>query len=184
MNRLIRTLVGGGAVALMLAGGLASPASAAPTSRFAAQARLAHLTPAKVAQLQRQVDAIVAKTGGVQTAINEVSIPGADILLPLPGEAKARDFNAVANSDPNACPYTNFCAYSNTNYTGIVTKMWKCGNYELQDYTGVGIYVNNQTPHTVATFKNQTFGILGYSQPAITGPVVINWEPIWYVQNC
>src|SRR5262245_14030805 len=184
MSRLIRTLVAGGAVALALVGSLANPASAAPTGRFAAQARLAHLTPAKAARLQHQVDAMVAKTGGVQTAINEVSIPGANILLPLPGEAKARSFNAVVKPDGAGCPYYNFCAYQNSDYTGIQINMFYCRDYGLPELADVSRYDNNQTPYTVATFKNIYHDINGYSKPAPSGGQLINWVPIWYVQPC
>ncbi len=185
MNRLIRMLAVGGAVALVLAGpGMAGPASAAPAGRYAAQAKLAHLTAAQAAQLQRKVDATVAKTRGTQIGINEVSIPGADILLPLPGEAKARDLNTVVKPDIDGCPYRDFCAYENADYTGVMVKMFYCEDYGLPDFTHVGRYDNNETPGTIAAFKNISKGIIGYSVPPDTPGQLINWVPIWYVQPC
>jgi hypothetical protein len=185
VTRLTRTLIAASVAALLTTLAVASPSAGAPsTGAFAAQAQQAHLTTAQAAQLQHDVDAMVAKTGGKQTALNQVSIYGADILLPLPGEAKARNFNAAASLDGAGCPYRNFCAYQYTNYTGQQINYFYCVDTSMP-FTSVGAYDNNQTPYTIATFKGQTKAIIGYSiTSGIGGYSPFNWVPVWYIKPC
>jgi hypothetical protein len=189
MNRLIHTLAASGAAVLVIASlAVAAPAAAAPAGaaagRFAAQAQQAHLSVAQVSQLQREVDAMVAKTGGTQTAINQISIYGADILLPLPGEAKARNFNPGVTLDGAGCPYYNFCAYENSNYLGRQINYYYCVDTYMP-YITIGAYDNNQSPYTIATFKGSTHAIIGYSITSGKGGVSpFNWQPVYYIKPC
>jgi hypothetical protein len=180
MNRLTRTLAACGAAAVAIVG----LAVVTPTSANAAPAQQTHLTAAQATQLQREIDAIVAKTGGTQTAINEVRIPGADILLPLPGEAKARYLDRVVHPDATGCPYYNFCAYEHQDFTGAQINYYYCQEQSMP-WGSIGSYDNNQTPDTVATFEGQTHAIIGYSvnsgTPGVPG---FYWAPVWFIKPC
>jgi hypothetical protein len=180
MNRLTRTLATFGAAAIAIVG----LAVATPASGYAAPARPAHLTASQATQLQHEVDAVIAKTGGTQTAINEVSIAGADILVPLPGEARARYLNRVVHPDQAGCPYTDFCAYQYQDFTGQMLLYHYCQDTSMP-WGSVGSYDNNQTPNTIATFEGITHAIIGYSVNSGThGVPSFNWTPVWFINPC
>lgn len=118
-------------------------------SELQAQAEANDLSPAQARSLQAQVDQVVADTGGTQVAINQVRWDGGDTLIPLPGEARARELGiAPSAAGPHGCDYTQFCTYVNKNYTGMIDRMSSCTWHTTH---GLFVsYVNNQTPGTRA----------------------------------
>lgn len=159
----------------------ASAATTTTAAKFAAQARELHLTAAQRASLQHSVDAVVARTGGVQVDINRISIPGGEILLPMPGNAHAPGLQPLTDY---SCPYQYFCVYQGQTYTGGVMKLFYCSQDDPMPWVGLGIYDNNQSGGAVARFKNSSHTVIGYSKAPQTGPQSIDWSPIYYVQPC
>ncbi|MFD4857959.1 hypothetical protein [Streptomyces atratus] len=64
-------------------------------------------------ELQKRVDRYLADWGGTQTAENEISEPGADLILALPGETVARDLSQPSSAAAT-CREGHFCAWKST----------------------------------------------------------------------
>ena len=129
---------------------------------FAAQAASLGLSGAQSRELQSQVRAEVARTGGRQVAVNEVRFDGGATVFPLPGESTARVLtspsgqateNSLAASHPTMyrCPYLYFCTYTRPGFRGTMHMLIKCDFYYAVNYD-VYSYVNNQTKGTAARF--------------------------------
>jgi hypothetical protein len=100
---------------------------AAQRSELEAQAVANDLSPDEARSVQAQIDEVVADTGGTQVAINQVRWDGGDTLVPLPGEAQARELGvAPTAAAAHGCDRDQFCLYENPNYTGIVARMSSC----------------------------------------------------------
>ncbi|MEU5088431.1 peptidase inhibitor family I36 protein [Streptomyces sp. NPDC021356] len=174
----------------------ASAASTAPVTpaAFAAQAHRAGLTDAQGAELQRQVAATVAESGGRQVAANVVDLgDGSSVRLVVPGERYVRDLATThapltsAIAAQYVCPYGDFCAYTGVGYTGKEQRMGPCGNHPLQGsgWGGSGSWYNNQTKSWMQAVM---FGKHGEFVFQDKGPgdhdTHGNWAPVWSVTNC
>ncbi len=130
--------------------------AALPLATFAVPAVAAgpDLSSSEQQELQRAVDAELAKHGGRQVAPNKVvwANGGAATTIPYPNQRAARALSSsmgVQWGDPSSCAYGNFCVYTGSGYTGNRTDFYNCRAYTF--YDDFWSYVNNQTSHTVAT---------------------------------
>lgn len=178
------TVVGLTAVAMLAAAGTAN-ASAGPGNTltvFAAQASNAGLDLQQAGVLQAQVDAYLAQVGGAQVAANEIRYAGgASLILPLPGETRARSLIPERAAEPHGCPYQYLCAYQYTNFTGGEIHAFYCNVFVSMPWGSVGSWRNNQTPGTIGTFVG--------GSPATTGPAYSsssshNWLPVTHIKAC
>ncbi|MEV7547434.1 hypothetical protein [Streptomyces sp. NPDC089915] len=130
---------------------LAAPAQATDTTAaqsraaFSAQAHEAGLNDGQAAELQRQVDAQLAATGGRQIAANKIALDKdakAVLLLPLPGEQRARDLSAPG-APYDTCKRDKICLYPYTNFNGTALQVFDCGKVS-NPFRGTGSWINNQ----------------------------------------
>jgi hypothetical protein len=170
------------ATTMATATGNASSVTGTP-ARFAAQARQIGLTVSQAHDLQAQVNSEIAASGGVQTGLNKISYADGEMLLPLPGEARARDLAAPTADPAHVCPSKRFCAYSGRNYTGSYRNWYQCGTYKVPFRSG-GSWYNNQTPGTIALMENSRHRVIFSTLPAPTGDPHGDWRPVSYVRNC
>ncbi|GAA1719417.1 hypothetical protein GCM10009745_80520 [Kribbella yunnanensis] len=122
-------------------------------ARFAAEVRTAGLSADEQQELQRAVNAELAKRGGKQVAANQVRWAGGDATTTIqyPNQRRARALSSsmgVQAGDPSTCAYGNFCVYTGSGYTGNRTDFYHCRDYVF--YDDFWSYVNNQTGGTVA----------------------------------
>lgn len=173
----------------MITGMVVFPASAgAATSQpdFAAQASSLGLTSAQEQSLQTRVNGYLAKMGGVQVAVNQIHLTGADLYLTLPGETHARDLSAGAtgpHSVAASCSYYHMCAYQGTNFSGNILDMYACDEYFIP-WTNTGSWINNQSTGTRAQFKDNTNTTRWTSPGAYSDDPNADWSWVAYVQNC
>lgn len=160
-RRLMRLTVAIASGAVLLAGTTfaAHPATAVDGTGFEAQARDAGLSGAQAEVLQAQVEAEAQRSGGTQTAANEIRLPdGSELLLPLPGEAYARDLDAPVRvrdqQAPSSCGSYTFCAYSGTNFTGTVKRQLLCSEPISIVWNGPGSWSTDQSSGTRARMDN------------------------------
>lgn len=171
-------LVGQGAAA-------AAPGNqAGPSAEFAAQARQVGLTPAQAATLQREIDEVVRKTGGTQVTVNKVVKPGMNILVPLPGERVAREYNQVAPLAAPNCRRGYFCTWNQRYYEGYQVDYYYCNDWQVIDFSGLGSYFNNQTGGARARFFDDERRSLGSSLPPGQGDESIYWGPYYFIDPC
>ena len=190
----IGTCAGSLVLALLAGAGPVSADTGAYPGKFASQAKEAGLSPEEAAALQARVDEYLKKSGGVQTAINKVQYDGSELLLPLPGEQRARDLTKSASeaaADPYGCPHLYFCVYTGTSdtgnpYTGDMRKYFKCGEKNaLPPWLGKGSYYNNQSSGLRATFYRYGQVYHSASCAAVCSvPNNPNWTEIFWVQPC
>ncbi|MGI5153047.1 hypothetical protein ACQEVC_42835 [Plantactinospora sp. CA-294935] len=124
-------------LATLLPGGAAQADESG--AKFVAQSRAAGLSADKAATLQADADRLLEKlgSGATQVAPNKIKMPGAELILPVPGQEQR----------PAPCPYYNFCAYSEAGFTGYQVNAEDCAiTYGIPWYTYNGSWINNQTP--------------------------------------
>ncbi|WP_158714871.1 peptidase inhibitor family I36 protein [Streptomyces erythrochromogenes] len=172
-----------GAVAMAVVG--VTGADAAPAAGpFAVQAERAGLSPAQAKELQARVDGYLRRTGGVQTAANQIGYDGARLTLPLPGQERAQVITA-AGPAPLSCASTYFCAYQGRNFTGAMLDVWRCSdNLFIPWLETDGSWYNNQTRGTQARFQNGGGGswyVGGAPSEQRTG---VRWNDIYYIDPC
>ncbi|BAU81211.1 hypothetical protein SLA_0256 [Streptomyces laurentii] len=167
--------------------------SAAPRAGdFAAQARAAGLSAAQARVLQDSVDAQLALEGGTQTAANEITLPGGvDLLVPLPGESKARDLDAPATRNtgtlapPADCGSYTFCAYSGEGFTGVVKRQMRCSDTPLSiGWSGNGSWSNNQSSGTRARMYGSGGNLIYTTPGAYSEDRSGSWTPVFKVDAC
>lgn len=153
-------------------------------SGFRSQALDAGLSPAQATQLQNRVDDYLARTGGTQVGVNKIALDGADLVLPLPGEKKARDLSVHGTDAVQAaCPYYHFCAYKDQNGNGEAINMYYCSEYYI-DWISIGSWTNNQTPGTRARFLNISRETIDISDGAPSYRWWYDWRPVYFVRPC
>ncbi|ORT55627.1 hypothetical protein BKD26_31480 [Streptomyces sp. CB03238] len=190
-RRLMRLAVAIASSTVLLAGTTfgAHTATALDQPGFDAQAHKAGLSSAQAEVLQARVDAELDRFGGTQTAANEIRLPdGSELLLPLPGEAHARDLDAPAQvrdqRAPSSCGSYTFCAYSGTNFTGTVKRQRLCSEPISIVWNGPGSWSNNQSSGTRARMYNGS-GRLIYTTPgAYSEDRNGDWTPVAKVDAC
>ncbi|MFE7593745.1 peptidase inhibitor family I36 protein [Kitasatospora sp. NPDC057512] len=167
------------------AGGSGGPG--AGQAGFSAQARGLGLSGAQARSLQDRVDDYLAKTPGAsQVAVNKVALPGGELLLPLPGEERARDLAAEGDSPALSagCPYTYVCAYSGTNFTGEELRLFTC-NYPVPiRWGGTGSWINNQRSTLYARFYDVN-GNVGWTSPGgYSEDRAAPWGWVYWLSPC
>lgn len=188
-----KTMVTAVTVAALVTLGLAGPASAdsgsgAAGAAFAGQAGAAGLTASQANALQEQVESRLAGVEGRQVSANRIALAnGASLVVAVPGEQYARDL-AAPNGKQKVlaweCDYTYFCMYRGPNGTGDRLALYKCQNYGLTNWVGVGSYYNRQTPGTQAQFKNKSGAVIWTTGGAPSYHANYNWDPVWTVKPC
>ncbi|MFE7531798.1 peptidase inhibitor family I36 protein [Kitasatospora sp. NPDC057542] len=173
------------AVCVAPAASAATGASSTSAARadFSAQARSLGLNSAQAKSLQTRADDYLAKTPGArQVAVNKIALNGGELLLPLPGEERARDLDA--NSLSSGCPYTYVCAYSGTNFTGEELRLFTC-NYPVRIYwSGTGSWINNQRSTLYAKFYDVN-GNLGWTSPGgYSEDRAAPWGWVYWLSPC
>ncbi|MEU6933898.1 hypothetical protein AB0A05_32595 [Streptomyces sp. NPDC046374] len=169
------------AVALMAAPALSAHAST-PTARteqqtYSEQARAAGLSDEQAGQLQRRVDAVLARDPQArQTSANTLAIPGGTATVPAPGQPEARDL--AAPDAPRACNEGHLCI---TDGRGVNYDYYRCGYYDFNGI-GDGTFNNNQTPGTRARFYNSD-GSERWSHVA-KGSGTASWTPVYHIRPC
>jgi len=177
-------------VAVLIGTAAAADASATTEHGFAVQARAAGLTSSQAQELQEQVDAQLAEFGGVQTAANEIRLPnGLDLLMPLPGEVRARDLDAPRQTTnaqaPASCALYTFCAYEGTNFTGRTLRQVDCDDFfEIPDAWSDGSWSNNQSSGTKARMYDENDGLIYTTRGAYSEDRNGDWGPVWWVDAC
>lgn len=111
-----------------------------------------------------RVDRVLERTGGTRVALNRVMLPGGDVLVPLPGETRARDLGARAAATVHGCPYLYFCIYQWPGFQGLLQRMHTCTSHPVSTY--FSSYVNNQTAGTRARFYDHRGRFLSCTRPA------------------
>jgi hypothetical protein len=119
------------AAGLLAASCPVSAASAPATPSFTPQQK------AGLAALQKRIDATVAKTGGRQTGIDEISWDNGAVVMTFPMPAgveslAARTMTAAATRYNYGCPYGGtdrwFCLYENRDFNGLRPSDTVAGN--------------------------------------------------------
>jgi hypothetical protein len=122
-----------------------APAAAAPARSVQQRAALA--------ALQQRIDATIAKTGGRQTAIDEISWQNGDVVMTFPmppgAEALASDLNRADDTQYNyGCPYGDvdrwFCLYENRDFNGLKRSDTVAGNGRRLRFKGGGYQALHQ----------------------------------------
>ncbi|MGW9433091.1 peptidase inhibitor family I36 protein [Streptomyces decoyicus] len=158
---------------------------------FATQARAAGLTSSQAQELQDRIDTRLAELGGVQTAANEISLPnGSELLLPLPGEVRARDLDAPRQTKnvqaPDSCAFHTFCAYYREHFMGEVLRQKLCDELLTipGSWSGPGSWSNNQSTGTVARMYDDRDMLVYTTRGAYSEDRTGNWSSIYWVDAC
>lgn len=104
--------------------------------------------------------------------------------------ASYADCSAPAAGDGSDCHPGHFCLYTGQNYTGTIYALYNCQtdntDWLLQNWNGVGSYINANTDNADSYLKNQDRTTRTTIPP--TGPSSRNtyydFTPIWFVQAC
>ncbi|MER8042060.1 peptidase inhibitor family I36 protein [Streptomyces sp. NPDC094032] len=161
----------------------AANAADGPRADFSGQAATAGLSTAEAKGLQKQVDGALASTHGTQIGANKIALPGGgEMLLPLPGERKARDLDrGLAAGD---CPYQYVCAYYGENYTGTQINMFTCNYMYRITWNTTGSWINNQRAELRARFYDRN-GAVGWVSPGgFSYDPHADWRWVWWVSPC
>lgn len=177
-----KTLAITAATAALLAGSVLSAhaSTATPTSQqsaYNAQARTAGLTDRQAAQLQRQVDAVLAQDPQArQVSANKLTTAGGSVVLAVPGRTETRDL--AAPDTALACGNGHLCIVDGRGYN---YDYYRCGYYDF-DGIGDGTFNNNQTPGTRARFYNDNGSERWSNVAKDTGTA--NWTPVFHIRPC
>ncbi|WP_328606997.1 peptidase inhibitor family I36 protein [Amycolatopsis sp. NBC_00345] len=101
-------------------------------------------------------------------------------LLSLAGPAAAAPQGTSTTAA--ACPYEDFCIYSQPNYTGQQYNLRDCHDYPV-GFSGIGSWRNNQTSGTQAVFSNSD-GSKYITNPAPASSPSYNWTPVLDIKPC
>lgn len=177
-------VVGAVIAAVMLLTGVANASTTNPgNADFTAQGREAGLTDSQAKTLQAEVNGYLAKMGGTQVAANKIRLPGADIVLPLPGEKRARALTASGGVTASyACNDGHLCVYRDNNFSGPVIDMYYCGIYGMP-WATVGSWFDNQIPGTRSDFLYADYTIKD-SVWAFNWGYLYDWTPISWIRAC
>jgi hypothetical protein len=157
---------------------------------FTTQAVHAGLNAAQAATLQNQVDAYLAKEGGTQVAANEIRLPGgADLLVALPGEKRARHIDGTPNASA-PCPGPTqgvgfLCAYSAQNFEGNLLTARECGFPGRVDipFSASGSWIYTFENNQRGSFWDDA-GIVGATQNSPSAGASIDWNRIVFMVAC
>lgn len=166
------------------AGAVSGPGPNSARPDFSAQARSVGLNTSQAAALQDTVNGYLATMGGTQTAINKIDLSaGGRLLIPLPGEQRARDLSAPDGPE-EFCPYTYVCAFSLPNFWGTSLQFFTCNQLNRITWTGTGSWINNQRAALHAKFYDRN-GNLGWTSPGgLSWDVEASWDWVWWLSPC
>ncbi len=189
---LFGAVLGGAAALLMALPAQASTATSA-VSPFADQGRAAGYSAAQLTALQQEVRHYQDLYGGRQTALNKIEFPGGKVLIPLPGEKRARELGAkVTAGSYMGCDVEWMCLFEYSGYSGTVVDqsrfdMWFCNKRPVYWNTH-GSWVNNQTADTVGIFyhvyPDGHEGVWGYTGLPLAYQPDADWQQVSSVRNC
>jgi len=110
--------------------------------------------------VQDQVDEVIDKFGGEQTAWNEVSWDDGDVTLTIVPEtstASAQIVSAAAAATKNNCATGKHCAFATAGYRGNVMAFATCAtNQSLAALGSAGSVANNRSNKSVKAYKGTT----------------------------
>ncbi|UQX02358.1 hypothetical protein [Streptomyces sp. RerS4] len=158
----------------------AQASTATPTDQqiaYAEQARAAGLTDRQAGQLQREVDAVLAKDPQArQVSANKLTTAGGSMTLAVPGRTETRD---LASPDTAlACNHGHLCI---TDGRGVNYDYYRCGYYDFGGI-GDGTFNNNQTSGTRARFYNLDGSERWSNVAKDTGTA--SWTPVHHIRPC
>jgi Peptidase inhibitor family I36 len=81
------------------------------------------------------------------------------------------------------CDYGYFCAYSGTNFTGSVIKMYECKSYTIP-WSGNGSWINNQSTGTKAKMYGAGGNLIYTTPGAYSSDSSGDWTSVYNVRNC
>ncbi|MEV8525141.1 peptidase inhibitor family I36 protein [Streptomyces sp. NPDC052000] len=92
----------------------------------------------------------------------------------------------VAGVSPSeGCTPGYFCIYTGTDYTGTMFRMYHCQEYNLNNWNGVGSWINDNTGGAHALIQDRNYNTLVDTDPTN------NWyngsydfAPAWHVKAC
>lgn len=162
---------------------------------YVAQAKAAGLTTDQATALQAKVDRYLTATGGKQIAPNRIDLNGDGLVsVAVPGEAHPRSLTSGASTnavEESPCDYGeqraqdgHFCAYEFNDFQGDTVDAFHCVKYSLPGWTGIGSWINQQTPGVRAKFYGKSGNLL------LTTPVPNSWDrnydwtPVWTIKPC
>ncbi|WP_052439513.1 peptidase inhibitor family I36 protein [Streptacidiphilus jiangxiensis] len=127
----------------------------------------------------------VASPNDDRTAPMTHPVPAAGVTPNYTGSGSSNGGTWYWNG--TSCFYQYICMWQGQNGTGTLFRVSQCNlDQELpgSGWNTGGSWLNNETPGTVAYFKNSGHGTI-YTTPA---PVFwnsdYNWQPVWYVNAC
>jgi hypothetical protein len=189
--RLWMAVIATALVSAIAAAGMASASTSVVQSRFASQARAAHLSGAQVSQIQQEVNNFIHEHGGRQVALNVVNFPGGRIEFVVPGQKYARDLatQPQQTADASGCPYEYFCAYRGGFYSGSVEEGSQMNYYYCNDplpmyWSTEGSYINDQTDGTRAYWYGISGQVVYITPGAPASNPEVNWTPVYTIDPC
>ncbi len=150
------------------------------SAKFAAEGRAAGLTTGQSRALQGEVNAYLAKLGAKATQIsfNTIAIPGGEVHVAVPGEARPRGTLGTY------CAYKYFCAYEYEYQNGSDIHMYDCSVVPTIPWFTTGSWVNNQTRGTrpLLTFTDgSTWRMPAAYAQQLAG---VGWSPVLSIDPC
>jgi len=124
-------------------------------------------------------------------ALSAAAATAAAVAVPTAAQAGPNDNNnasviGVAAGNPaDGCPLGYFCMYTGATYTGRVYRLFHCTTYSLNQWNGVGSWINNNSGGAHALIQDQNHRTLVDSDPNsnwFNGSY--NWKPAWFVKAC
>lgn len=82
-----------------------------------------------------------------------------------------------------SCPYQYFCAYPEPNFGGTPILMYNCREYDIP-WSGLGSWINNQTPGTRAQFRSSDHVTRWTDDGAYDSDASAPWGWVWWVKPC
>ncbi|GAA2325616.1 hypothetical protein OKJ48_00360 [Streptomyces kunmingensis] len=153
----------------VLAGNASATTIGSQQAAYAQQAHDAGLTNSQAAQLQRKVDAALARQADSrQIGANKLAIPGGTLTLAAPGKFSA----AIACSNGHLCIQDG---------QGSTWDYYYCGYYDFYGI-GDGVFNNNQTSGTRARFYNSNGSERWSNVAKATGTA--SWTPVYHIRPC
>ncbi|MCC9306502.1 peptidase inhibitor family I36 protein [Kitasatospora sp. RB6PN24] len=87
------------------------------------------------------------------------------------------------------CPYTAFCIYTGTAWSGTRFDLYSCSTFNLYGWNGAGSWANHQTAGQEAWILGANGNVIT-TVPATGGPDNqilqgnYDWSPAWHVKPC
>lgn len=161
------------AATALLGGSTVAASAATPKSDFRAEALASGLTKAQAAELQHQVDGVLAAhPGGHQVSATKVRFDGVTATVTPRQSANEQSTAALKCKKGHLC-----LKVKNTHFD-----FYKCQTWKAKNWTGNGPFFNNQTRGTVAKFYNKDRSVRWTSKAPQRGKA--SWGPVYYVRPC